>query len=78
WSEEVKLLREKMRWVLLSLKHKAHWWEMHHTRTEEVDCSLAKGVVAYTDHQALIQQRLADLFKTLWEGMVDTSPEDPD
>ncbi len=67
-----------MRQVLVSLEHKARWWEMRCTRTEDVDCSLAEGVVAYTDHQALIQRRLASSFKTLWEGAVETSPEDPD
>ncbi|PBK98415.1 hypothetical protein ARMGADRAFT_920358, partial [Armillaria gallica] len=78
WSEEVELLREEMRHVLVSLKHRVTWWEICCVRTDDSGMSLAEGIGAYTDHQALVQQKLASSFKVLWKADSETVPEDPD
>ncbi|KAK0227247.1 hypothetical protein EDD85DRAFT_776868 [Armillaria nabsnona] len=78
WSEEVELLREEMQRVLVSLKHRGTWWETRRARTDDPGVSLAEGIGAYADHQALVQRKLVSSFKALWEADSETVPEDPD
>ncbi|KAJ7585742.1 hypothetical protein C8J56DRAFT_1053046 [Mycena floridula] len=65
WKEEVALLREEMRRVLVTLEWKACWWEDRVTLGFDDDARSA-GAYAYASRQAAIQCRIRLRFKSLW------------
>jgi len=64
WEEEVKLLDEEMRRVLVTLDHDALLWER---RVLEGSGPDSEGVTAYALRQAHIRKALRNQFSTLWE-----------
>lgn len=67
WHEEVNLLKEEMRRVLVFLEHKAAWWvERGRAECREVSPELAEGLLAYAEGQAQLRRDLASSFEAKW------------
>ena len=67
-SEEVLLLREEMRRVLVFLEWKAQWWMARASMRKDVDGALSEALVAYAADQADLQRLLRTRFKAIWKG----------
>ena len=65
-TEEVLLVCEEMRRVLLFLEWSAVQWELRANARDHIDLELNEGLVAYATEQADLQRTLASNFKTLW------------
>lgn len=74
WTEEVSLLKEEMRRVLVSLEYTARWWEGRAEPWDCIDVVLAEGIRAYALRQASIQRALADKFRKLWAAPLARDP----
>ncbi|KAJ7430256.1 hypothetical protein B0H11DRAFT_2263932 [Mycena galericulata] len=70
WTEEVKLLKEEMRRVPLTLRWKAAWW-VARSEVEEFTGCHAEGARAYALRQAGLLRDMADRFERMWEGLQD-------
>ena len=68
WTEEVRLLQEEMRRVLQFLEWKAQWWRSKASKRGGVDSTLANGLTAYSEKQAIITERLAQEFAKTWSS----------
>jgi len=70
-KEEVLLLREEMRRVLLFLEWKNEWWSQWQDLREGLSPELDEGLKAFAMGQADLQQRLAAHFQGIWKGPLD-------
>lgn len=70
WTEEVRLLKEEMRCVPVTLCWKAGWWEDRRVVEEFIE-EHAEGVSAYAARQADLMRRLAKNFEEMWAGTID-------
>lgn len=68
WSEEVDLLWEEMRRVLVTLCHCVNIWEQHVNKHLHVDHQLVEGITAYAGYQAHLHRALASRFEAMWGG----------
>jgi hypothetical protein len=59
WEEEVLLIQEKMRQVVMFHKWKACWWRSQSARRSDEDASVIHGVAAYAEKQAYLCESLA-------------------
>jgi hypothetical protein len=66
WGEDVKLIDEEMRRVLVSLDWKAAWWIDRGTACKGLDPPMTEGLVAYAAKQAQVQRDLAKSFADQW------------
>lgn len=67
WHEEVLLLQEEMRRVLVYLEYKAAWWvECGDAEGRETSPALAEGLRAYAEGQAQLQRDLYSKFSDKW------------
>jgi hypothetical protein len=66
WEEEVLLVREEMRRVIMFLDWKATWWDSQGPRRSDVRDDIKAGLAAYAARQACIMQNLAETFAALW------------
>ncbi|KAK7024290.1 hypothetical protein VNI00_016414 [Paramarasmius palmivorus] len=66
WKEEVLLLEEEMRRVLVTLEYEAKEW-LARVATEDLTGPLGEGVTAYALRQAAIRRGLAAKFRSMWE-----------
>lgn len=66
WDEEVLLLKEEMRRVLVFLQWKAKWWLARTTGWGGLTEELAEGISAYGHRQAMIQLSLRQNFMDIW------------
>lgn len=67
-TEEVLLVCEEMRRVLLFLEWSAVQWEIRTSaRGDSVSLELDEGLKAYAVEQAALQRTLASIFKALWD-----------
>lgn len=73
WDEEVDLLKEEMRRVLISLEWKACWWEDRRV-VAGFTASHREGASAYTSSQARLLRGLGKHFQKLWEGASTREP----
>lgn len=69
WDEEVRLLLEEMRRVLVTLRAKAEWWEQRRYSYSGSDTALAEGIAAYASGQAQLQRNLANRFENMWKAV---------
>ncbi|KAF9550947.1 hypothetical protein CPC08DRAFT_738337 [Agrocybe pediades] len=69
--EEVLLLKEEMRRMLLFLEWKAAWWDQQLTSRQVNSKELAEGLQAYTNSQACLQRALLAEFRKLWKAPLD-------
>ncbi|KAJ7578939.1 hypothetical protein C8J56DRAFT_796992 [Mycena floridula] len=65
WEEEVQLLEEEMRRVLVTLEWKAWWWEQRISFLKFSDAHSA-GCAAYARKQAFLLRRLRSKFADMW------------
>lgn len=78
WEEEVLLLREEMRRVLVYLDHKAEWWKVQGSSRKDCEPVLESGLRAYAAKQATVCVRLAEDFAAMWlQGIRDASLPPP-
>ncbi|TEB28145.1 hypothetical protein FA13DRAFT_1711969 [Coprinellus micaceus] len=67
WREEVQLIKEEMRRVVVYLHWKAGWWEGQGIRrSDDIDVDVAHGLEAYSAKQASYCRRLAADCLTHW------------
>ena len=66
WTEEVNLLPEEMRRVLLSLEFHSAWWSGLQSGWEGVDDCLLNGIRAYALRQADTLNKIHAHFVRLW------------
>ncbi|KAJ7693184.1 hypothetical protein B0H17DRAFT_933273, partial [Mycena rosella] len=72
WTEEVRLLKEEMRRVPLTLRWKATWWlEKERLAPAGFDEERAEGAAAYATRQAELYTKLAARFELMWAGLQD-------
>ncbi|TDL20498.1 hypothetical protein BD410DRAFT_725441 [Rickenella mellea] len=76
WSEEVDLLREEMRRVQATLRHRAGWWENKANNCEHLDGKTLVGAIAYARSQESLQHCLSARFTDLWRGLQDSSRDE--
>ena len=79
WSEEVELLREEMRRVLVFLTWRADWWtecgfSMAAACTDR-PAPYIEGLLSYSVRQAGIQRALAKRFADLWRVVPGVTEE---
>ncbi|KII87536.1 hypothetical protein PLICRDRAFT_113331, partial [Plicaturopsis crispa FD-325 SS-3] len=66
WDEEVRLVKEEMRRVVVSLEHRAQVWTRRREGAGNLEPAHAEGVRAFADSQAMILQGIAQKFTALW------------
>ncbi|KAF7303362.1 CxC2 domain-containing protein [Mycena indigotica] len=71
WAEEVELLQEEMRRVLVFCSWRAGWWKERRNRREGqgLDSAITSGLRAYADRQAHIQVALRTQFEGNWRDI---------
>lgn len=77
-SEEVLLLREEMRRVLVFLEWSSQEWVRRSKGRADVDAALLEGLCSYATKQSLLQDNLKATFKTIWKTPlenIDTAAE---
>ena len=67
WEEELLLVQEEMRRVLLFLEKKAMWWVSKSEACQNDDAELLAGIRAYAMKQAHILRSLASTFAVEWK-----------
>lgn len=70
WEEEIILLREEMRRILVFLDYQGQWWREQGSLRTERDDVLSSGLRGYAEKQATIRRRLANEFASIWLGGV--------
>ncbi|KAJ7481074.1 hypothetical protein B0H11DRAFT_1724414, partial [Mycena galericulata] len=68
WTEEVRLLKEEMRRIPISLRWRAAWW-VDRSEGDGFTGYHAEGTRAYALRQASLMRRLADHFEMMWDGL---------
>ncbi|KAF9456024.1 hypothetical protein BDZ94DRAFT_1353138 [Collybia nuda] len=58
WDEEVELLQEEMRRILVFLEWQAIWWEHQGTAAYSLDSTTKEGMIAYANKQASLRLTL--------------------
>ena len=71
WEEEVLLICEEMRRVLVFLDYKASQWKTKASLRREEDFEYACGFAAYCERQAYIFTSLAHDFASIWLSAID-------
>ncbi|KAK7022232.1 CxC2 domain-containing protein [Favolaschia claudopus] len=66
WREEVDLLEEEMRRILVFLDWKAGWWRGLQGRDDITEAGLKEGLAAYMERQACIQEAMKRRFESDW------------
>ena len=75
-KEEVLLLREEMRRVLVFLEWKSEWWVERQELREGLLRDLDEGLRAFAMGQADLQRRLAVRFREIWKGSLQDEATD--
>lgn len=68
WEEEVNLLKEEMRRVLVSFRHKSTLWKQRTDGTHS-DARIQEGCVAYALRQSDLFSAMVGLFEGRWSGL---------
>jgi hypothetical protein len=66
WSEELLILQEEMRRVIVYQKWKAAWWRERSSLRDHVDVRISSGISGYAYKQAAICLRLAERCAVHW------------
>ncbi|KAJ7092911.1 hypothetical protein B0H15DRAFT_777021 [Mycena belliarum] len=69
WSEEVDLLEEEMRRILVFLEWRASWWRAlkdARPKSPDEDVALREGLHAYAERQAEIRDEMKGRFRRNW------------
>jgi len=73
WEEEVLLVQEEMRRVILFCHYRAEWWDKRVALRTDMFLDLRDGVRAYAAKQASILRKRAAHFTALWSTPPGTS-----
>lgn len=73
WSEEVTLLAEEMRRVVVFLRWKANWWSLQGKARTVVSAGLAEGLQSYAAKQQHIHISLAESFSDMWHRILSAN-----
>jgi hypothetical protein len=68
WEEDVVLLDEEMRRILVFCYWKAAWWMEQVPLREGVSGPLAEGLRAYAEEQADMERRIHSVWEVKWAG----------
>lgn len=66
WEEEVRLLDEEMRRVLVYNNWKAEWWRSQVGFRDDIDEPTKEGLQAYAEEHAMLAIRQAGYFGAKW------------
>lgn len=66
WEEEVLLVHEEMRRVVMFYEWKAAWWRGQATRRVDIDATIIQGVTAYAEKQAYLCESFARSCVASW------------
>ncbi|KAJ6585954.1 hypothetical protein B0H19DRAFT_1250699 [Mycena capillaripes] len=71
WTEEVDLLEEEMRRILVFLEWKAQWWRERKGLRPDIaeDAEMVEGFNAYAERQSSIQEKMKQRFETNWSDV---------
>ncbi|KAF7373737.1 hypothetical protein MSAN_00584800 [Mycena sanguinolenta] len=69
WTEEVDLLEEEMRRILVFLQWKADWWRGQKNRRSVDEVEAKEGFSAYAERQAAIQETMKVRFTDDWKDV---------
>jgi hypothetical protein len=79
WAEEISLLQEEMRRVLVYCEKHAVWWDNRSSsRTNQTFLDLQDGTRAYALKQASILRNRAKVFAKMWSSLGAASEVEPD
>lgn len=73
WKEEVILLNEEMRWVLVYLQWNSQRWISQQEQRQDVPPDVAGGLKAYATKQAALTLALAKSFASWWYPLLITN-----
>ena len=73
--EEILLLREEMRRVLVFLEWKSSWWLDHMNLRVDIASDLAEGLQAYAQAQGDLQRALKEHFCAIWQSPLTDSDD---
>ncbi|PBK70788.1 hypothetical protein ARMSODRAFT_884149, partial [Armillaria solidipes] len=76
WEEEVSLLREEQRRVLVTLRYRVKWWDSRRSGWEGLAPEIVEGLQAYTAQQRDGQLVLATHFCSKWPCTYIPPPDD--
>ncbi|KAJ7906944.1 hypothetical protein B0H13DRAFT_2233541 [Mycena leptocephala] len=73
WTEEVDLLEEEMRRILVFVEWKGQWWRQMKDGRSDVteDVAAREGFNAYAERQAVIQETLKARFEKDWQYVAE-------
>ena len=78
FTEEVQMLREEQRRVLVSLEQEATMWERRAVLAVAKECLVTRqGAVAYAMRQCALRRKLATCFRSCWAAGVVIDPQRP-
>lgn len=66
WTEEVRLLTEEMRRVIVYCDWRSRWWMIQRSRRKETTPELESGVSAYAEKQSHVYKGFAKAFGKRW------------
>ncbi|TFK60098.1 hypothetical protein BDN72DRAFT_779845 [Pluteus cervinus] len=69
WQEEILLLQEEMKRVLLFLENEATTWKSRAAFQQEERSTRSEGMHAYAFQQAMLREELKAHFQTMWKGV---------
>ncbi|KAF7360930.1 CxC2 domain-containing protein [Mycena sanguinolenta] len=69
WTEEVDLLEEEMRRILVFLQWRADWWREQKDRRVVDEVEMKEGFAAYAERQAAIQENMKARFTNDWKDV---------
>lgn len=81
WEEEVLLIQEEMRRVVMFFEWKAKWWRSQGSRrsvSSDADDSIIHGVAAYAEKQAQLCVRFAHSCVDIWRPLLRSDGVVPD
>ncbi len=69
WEEEVALLLEEMRRVIVYRRWNAAWWRSDREEDPNTDATCQQGLRAFAAEQAYLHDREADNLESRWKGV---------
>ncbi|KAF8209905.1 hypothetical protein K438DRAFT_1496867, partial [Mycena galopus ATCC 62051] len=69
WTEDVDLLEEEMRRILVFPQWRADWWQEQKDRRTEEEVEMVEGFIAYAECQATIQETTKARFTNDWKDV---------
>jgi hypothetical protein len=78
WEEEVLIIQEEMRRVIVYHEWRAQWWRNERARRSDVDAATLHGIAAYAEKQAYLSESLARCSAAFWLPTLKTKGISPE